>query len=138
MYCAEDCRNNSEPVTEIFGSFCLPGWREAARNPRDDDDHAVLAVGFEARPPAFGSEHLDLTWGNITAPRGRKRTEMRRAQANMPDPLPGGQTIAALTPWPIGDNRFSRTYPAVPERAHHVQKQRMDRRLAALLRQRQT
>lgn len=39
VYSAADCRNNENPVTEVFGFFCPPGWQEAGT--AEDDGEAV-------------------------------------------------------------------------------------------------
>lgn len=43
VYCAQDCRDNGDPVTEVFGFFCPPGWQEAG-NPRGDAGAVHTAV----------------------------------------------------------------------------------------------
>ena len=46
VFHAADCRNDGKPVTEVFGFFCPPGWREAGNECGGDSD-AVLTAGFE-------------------------------------------------------------------------------------------
>jgi hypothetical protein len=45
VYNAADCRNDGNPVTEIFGFFCPPGWQEKGN--ADGDGAAVHTAVFE-------------------------------------------------------------------------------------------
>jgi hypothetical protein len=91
VFHAGDCRHDGEPVTEVFGFFCPPGWRETP-NAGGDDSDAVLTAGFEvpAGSPVARLAHLADTAGGVALIARRLRADIAEC------PCTGTDDCAAL------------------------------------------
>lgn len=63
VFCAEDCRNAGEPVTEVFGFFCRPGWRD---DPLDEDMVQTAGLEVPAGSPLSRMAHKAGTPAGIS------------------------------------------------------------------------
>lgn len=77
VFCAEDCRNAGEPVTEVFGFFCRPGWRD---DPRDEDMVQTAGLEVPAGSPLSRMAHQ----ADTPAGRSLMARKLRRVIAQCP------------------------------------------------------